>query len=72
MPIYEYHCQACAHEFEHLERSGESPSCPECGGARLERRWSVPAAPAMAKSGGASEGWAGPCGRGGCGRPECA
>ena len=73
MPIYEYHCENCSHDFEHLARGGESPQCPQCGGEQLARRWSVPAAPAVAKHGAASGGdWPGPCGRGGCGRPECA
>lgn len=38
MPIYEYHCQACEHDFELLVRSSTVPACPECGATdRLER-----------------------------------
>jgi putative FmdB family regulatory protein len=44
MPLYEYTCQACRSEFELLVRGSEKPMCPECGGARLEKRFSVPAA----------------------------
>jgi len=72
MPLYEYCCQNCSKEFELLVRGGESPTCPECGDARLERLLSVPAAhvgsgtlPVRAIPPG------GPCGAGGCGRPEC-
>jgi putative FmdB family regulatory protein len=39
MPIYEYECRSCAHQFERLLRPGESgePACPACGGVDLER-----------------------------------
>ncbi len=31
MPIYEYRCKACGHEFEKIMRYGaEHPPCPEC------------------------------------------
>ncbi len=46
MPIYAYSCADCAHEFETLVRSGETPACPKCGGARLERQISLIAKPA--------------------------
>jgi len=34
MPIYEYRCTSCNHEFAHRhERYSEpAPPCPECGG----------------------------------------
>jgi putative FmdB family regulatory protein len=45
MPIYEYACDACGHEFEYLVRNGEAPVCPECSkSTELTRRLSVPAA----------------------------
>ena len=44
MPIYEYVCQDCEHEFEYLVRGSEKPSCPSCGRKRLDKRFSVPAA----------------------------
>jgi putative FmdB family regulatory protein len=37
MPIYEYRCCGCAHAFEALVRSGDTPACPACGTADLER-----------------------------------
>ncbi len=46
MPIYCYVCADCAHEFETLVRSGESPACPECGSRRLDRQISLIAKPA--------------------------
>jgi putative FmdB family regulatory protein len=44
MPIYEYACGECEREFELLVRSNERPVCPQCGGVKLERLLSVPAA----------------------------
>lgn len=43
MPIYEYACRACGHEFETLVRTGSTPACPKCQGAELERLHSLPA-----------------------------
>jgi putative FmdB family regulatory protein len=37
MPLYEYQCRSCAHEFELLVRSATEPACPACGSADLER-----------------------------------
>lgn len=37
MPLYEYHCQACGHDFETLVRSGSTPACPQCRSTALEK-----------------------------------
>jgi len=37
MPIYEYRCGGCGHEFEQLIRTGDTPACPSCKGQNLER-----------------------------------
>jgi putative FmdB family regulatory protein len=37
MPLHEYKCRTCAHEFEALVLSSTSPECPECHGRDLER-----------------------------------
>ena len=44
MPIYEYTCKKCESSFELLIRGSERAACPECGGVRLEKHFSVPAA----------------------------
>jgi putative FmdB family regulatory protein len=44
MPIYEYACRSCGHEFEELVRSDEQPTCPSCGRTGAQRQMSVPAA----------------------------
>lgn len=43
MPIFEYHCQSCHHEFETLVRTGDTPACPKCAGTELEKLLSLPA-----------------------------
>ena len=42
MPIYEYRCQACEHEFETLVLGKDEPECPSCQGQDLERLLSLP------------------------------
>jgi putative FmdB family regulatory protein len=37
MPIYEYECKGCRHQFEQLLRTGDIPACPTCQGRDLER-----------------------------------
>jgi putative FmdB family regulatory protein len=39
MPIYEYHCDACGHEFEALQKLSESllVKCPSCGQEKLRK-----------------------------------
>jgi putative FmdB family regulatory protein len=74
MPIYEYVCDDCQQAFEVLVRGDQQPRCTACGGERLRKLLSVPAA----HTGGSAaelpicEGPSrGPCGMGGCGLPEC-
>lgn len=39
MPIYEYACRACGHQFEHLRLPAATtdPACPECGSGDLDK-----------------------------------
>ena len=43
MPIFEYKCRGCEHEFEALVRKSDVPACPKCAGTDLERLVSLPA-----------------------------
>ena len=43
MPIYEYSCRNCTHQFEALVRGSRVPKCPECESPDLERLLSLPA-----------------------------
>lgn len=66
MPIYEYACKKCGHEFEALVRASTVPECPGCHATELEKKLSVFSAP---KSGAAGAPFAaGPCGS--CGHPD--
>jgi putative FmdB family regulatory protein len=42
MPIYEYRCTRCRHEFELFARMGAKPpaKCPKCGEPEVERKLS--------------------------------
>lgn len=43
MPIFDFACRACAHEFEKLVRRDATPACPSCGSSDVERRLAMPA-----------------------------
>ncbi len=43
MPIFEYSCNACRHEFETLVRTGDTPACPKCAATALTKLLSLPA-----------------------------
>ena len=68
MPLYEYACKTCAHEFEILVRGSETPSCPACHGAELQRKLSAFAAHTGGGNGVSARPAAGPCGS--CGDPR--
>jgi len=44
MPLYEYACKGCDHQFELLVRGSDVPACPKCHSEKLERRMSAFAA----------------------------
>jgi len=72
MPLFEYACRTCSHRFEYLTREGQTPSCPACAGADLEKQLSVFAvsgskpAPAFARPSGACGTCGDPRGPGSC------
>jgi putative FmdB family regulatory protein len=39
MPIYEYRCDACGHEFEAMQKMSANPlsDCPGCGKSELKK-----------------------------------
>ena len=39
MPIYEYECKKCGHEFEREQKMADPPvkTCPECKGRRVTK-----------------------------------
>ncbi len=73
MPIYEFHCQACARDFEELvRRRDEKVACPACGSSRVKKLLSGFAVTGEARQGGGG----GSCGHckpkaGGCKGCSC-
>ena len=65
MPIYEYSCSKCGHEFETLVRSSSVPDCPSCHSTELEKKLSVFATAASQPEAAPA---AGPCSA--CGNPN--
>ena len=69
MPLFEYECRACGRQFEYLTRAGQSPACPSCASAELEKRLSAFAVGAGSSTASFSEAQPmGPCGS--CGDPR--
>jgi putative FmdB family regulatory protein len=66
MPIFEYICQDCQHEFEALVMSKSKAACPKCESKKLAPQLSVFAV--SAKGSAAPSRAAGSCGS--CGDPR--
>ena len=72
MPIFEYVCKECQHQFEALVYGNEKASCPKCQSKKLETQLSVFAvsakgSPASPRTEGAACGTCGdPRGPGAC------
>lgn len=54
MPIFEFRCKACGHQYEHFGKWDEATSCPECESADTKRLMSVPCLPVSALARGES------------------
>jgi putative FmdB family regulatory protein len=66
MPLFEYECRKCGHQFEALVVASRTPACPKCKSQDLDRRISaLGLAGAGAWSGGRSSGGCGTGGGGG-------
>jgi putative FmdB family regulatory protein len=69
MPVYEYRCEACEHEFEFFHRSlraDEKVECPSCGRGKVARKLSVFSAGRAEPASAACPMSPGPAGCGGC------
>jgi putative FmdB family regulatory protein len=57
MPIYDYKCVKCEHEFEyfHQSSSDDTPECPECKTKTKEHEKQIPKQTSFILKGG---GWA--------------
>jgi putative FmdB family regulatory protein len=61
MPIFEYACGVCGHEFEAFVTAERKPACPACESEALMKRFSSPGFV------GAGESRPAPAPQGGCG-----
>jgi putative FmdB family regulatory protein len=67
MPLYEYQCRSCDHQFELLVRESTKLECPKCAATELHKQWSVAAVNA-APTGPTRIAGPAPCGS--CGDPR--
>ncbi len=63
MPLYEFRCDTCSHQFEDLIPAGATARCPVCGNQSPTRLLSTFAAHGGKECGSADD----CCGGGGCG-----
>jgi putative FmdB family regulatory protein len=66
MPLFEYICQECKHEFEALVYGRDKAKCPKCESKKLAPQLSTFAVSAKGSSSSAPS--MGPCGS--CGNPD--
>ncbi len=68
MPIFEYICQECQHEFETLVFGRDKAKCPKCRSQKLSPQLSVFAVSAKSSASASASAGAGACGS--CGDPR--
>jgi putative FmdB family regulatory protein len=69
MPLYEYRCRGCSHQFEILQRLGDGAdglACPRCQQAALDKQFST-----FATSSGGAGAEAAACDSGACDAGAC-
>ena len=67
MPIYEYKCESCGHEYEQLRRMSDADlnlECPDCRSEHVRRLLSSFAAHGGGGGGASMDAM-------GCGKPQC-
>ena len=62
MPLYEYACTKCEHDFEMLVFNGDEVQCPKCAGSEVQRKLSLPAQPRAEAVPGGCDSSLPPCG----------
>ncbi|HXZ33040.1 MAG TPA: zinc ribbon domain-containing protein [Terriglobales bacterium] len=68
MPIFEYLCKDCDHQFEALIFGSDKAECPKCHGQKLVPQLSVFAVAGKSSSTTSASPASGPCGT--CGDPR--
>lgn len=71
MPLYQYTCQKCEHDFKALVNRGDEVACPKCASTKLEKLPSMPGLPQAkdAFPSACGDPSLPPCGAPGCRRP---
>ncbi|HEX6976006.1 MAG TPA: zinc ribbon domain-containing protein [Vicinamibacterales bacterium] len=41
MPLFEFTCSGCGHQFETLVMGSRKPACPKCQSEELQKRFST-------------------------------
>jgi putative FmdB family regulatory protein len=49
MPIFEYRCESCGHNFEAILFGAQAPECPKCHTEKLEKQRSAASAAGCGK-----------------------
>jgi len=62
MPLFEYVCRDCQHQFETLVTASRQPVCPVCESRELEKQLSVFAVTAKSSNSAPAFGPCGSCG----------
>ena len=62
MPLFEYICAECKHQFEALVIGSKKPECPSCHSKKLEQQLSVFSARSTSGASSSPRAAAGPCG----------
>ena len=70
MPIFEYICQECQHEFETLVFGRDKAKCPKCHSQKLSPQLSVFAVSAKSSANASAGAGAGAGACGSCGDPR--
>jgi len=66
MPIFEYKCQKCGHDFEELVLTNGKIKCPKCATLKVEKKFSP-----FSRIGRATKPGSSPAGCGGCTSSNC-
>ena len=72
MPIYEYRCESCKHDFEYLVMGAHEPECPACNSAQVGRLMSACGFVSKGGGGETTSQSAGASSCGGCSASSCA
>ena len=68
MPIFEYICKECGHQFEAVVMGSKKAECPSCQSGKLQQQLSTFAVGPGKSAASSSRPAAGPCGS--CGDPR--